>query len=72
MKNKVVIVNPCEKHLNFVGEVCPMCLMDENNNLRQEVTYWIKKYDALLVELYKATGVIKSYGSDHKNESDRD
>jgi len=30
--------NPCEEHLDFQGEVCPVCLMNENDELKIQLT----------------------------------
>ena len=31
------MANPCETHRNFTGDVCPVCLMQENEMLRKAI-----------------------------------
>jgi len=32
-------MNPCKEHKNFKGDVCPVCLMKENEKLRDFVLW---------------------------------
>ncbi len=31
--NVAIITNPCGKHRDFTGELCPVCLMEEYENI---------------------------------------
>ena len=37
IKSGSLLDNPCEKHTDFVGDVCPVCLMNERDALRLEL-----------------------------------
>ena len=45
--------NPCKKHLNFVGEVCPVCMSDENIRLQEDLEFYKSGSEAACLVIEK-------------------
>ena len=45
--------NLCKKHLNFVGEVCPVCMSDENIRLQKDLEFYKSDSEAARLVIEK-------------------
>ena len=71
IKSGSLLDNTCEKHTDFVGDVCPVCLMNERDALRLElkqVSARLLHADKEIERLNTMMEVINKESSKQKNQ----